>query len=79
MKIEWRTVERIVWLLTIIVGVLLFIRDEAKDRATIENEVAHMREEVKEINKKLERYGEYWMEQKEVNGAVIRALNADIE
>ena len=79
MEFKWRSIERVVYVATILVGVIFYVRDEARERAVSETIVNSLLEEVEEINTKLEKHGDYWLEQKEVNGAVITALSIDVE
>jgi hypothetical protein len=73
-KLTWKD---LVYIGTIIAGIVLFFRDESKDRAEEKVIVKQHTEELKKINAKLEKHGEYWLEQKEVNGAVITALGIE--
>ena len=79
MKIEWRTIERIVFVLTIIIGVIFHFRDKAKSEATTEVKITVHDEDIEWIKRQIEVQNGYWLEQKEVNGAVIRALQLDAE
>lgn len=71
------TWKDVIYICTIIVGVVLFFRDEAGDKAVLETTVNYNKMEIEEINEKLGRYEEYWLEQKEINGAIINLLRGD--
>jgi len=79
MEITWKKIERTVYILTILVGVIFYIQDEAKEKATTDLTIVVHTEDIQEIKSKLERNEEYWLEQKEVNGAIITALSLDVD
>ena len=60
----WRWVERGVWALGIVIGVLLWLRDEAKDDAIIETQLKQLVENDKART-------EYWNRQNEINGRIL--------
>jgi hypothetical protein len=72
-----------IYIATLVIGALLWWRDEVKDQATAEADLRSMHEDVSEIKSKLNvkfnQYDLYWMEQKEVNGSVITALGLEPE
>lgn len=78
-KVTWRNIERIVYICTILIGVIFYARDEAKEEATIETEMVNMADDIKEMRSKLNDHDGYWLEQKEVNGAIVTALSLDVE
>ena len=79
MTISWRNIERLVFILTVLVGIIFHFRDKAKMEATTEVKIVVHDADIAEIKAKLERNEQYWLEQKEVNGAFIQYLNLDIE
>jgi len=77
MKVNWRTAERIIWSLTILVGILFYVRDEAAEKAITEHTLADVLSEVDDINKKLDRHESYWINQNQINGRVITYIDID--
>ena len=77
MNISWRTIERVVFLVTILTGVIFYIRDEAKERAVRETTVENLMEKMDEMNNKLDRHETYWKNQSEINGRVITYIDID--
>ena len=79
MELKWANIKEYVYIATIILSIGYHFIDEAKEKATVDADMKHMAQELKEVNKKLDKYGDYWLEQKEVNGAIITALSLDVE
>ena len=77
MKINWKIVERFVYIATILVGVIFYIRDAGRDKAIIETTMNVVLEDVKEIKKELNKYDEYWIQQTEINGRIIMYIELD--
>ena len=73
----YRWIERGVFIITILVGVIFHIRDEAKDDAVIEVTLPLIVEDVNDVEKILRRHEEYWHNQNSINGRVIDYLNSD--
>ena len=63
MKLTWQNIKDIIYVITIVVGVLLFLRDEAKDEALIEVTL-------NQLVKNDEKREGYWVNQLEFNGTV---------
>ncbi len=74
---NWKIIERIVYIATILIGVALYIRDEAKEKATIETTMVNFSDDVEEIKDKLNKHDGYWIEQMEINGRVITWIELD--
>ncbi len=69
-KDYWRWVERAVWLFGIVIGAMLWLRDEAKDDAIIETQL-------KILIENDEKRTEYWNRQNEINGRIIMFMELD--
>jgi len=70
MEKKWKWIERAVWALTLIIGVLLYFRDEAKDDAMIETQLNILIENDKQRT-------EYWNKQNEINGRIMLYMQLD--
>lgn len=75
-NITWKDV---IYVGTILVGIAMYFIKGAREQGTLHADVKKNTEELIKVNEKLDKYGDYWMEQKEVNGAVITALGIDDE
>lgn len=64
MKNKWQWIERGIYLISIIIGVLLFLRDEAKDDALIETKLNILIENDEKQETYIER-------QNEINGKFV--------
>ena len=77
MKINWKIVERVIYLSTILIGIIFYVRDEAKEKAVIETSMQDVSEDVRDIKKKLDENDEYWRKQTEINGRIIMYIELD--
>lgn len=73
----WKWVERGIYIFTLIIMVLFWMRDEAKEDAVIETDMKNLADDVSDINKKLDRNEEYWQNQNRINGRVITYIDID--
>jgi hypothetical protein len=72
-QIKWA-----VWLGTVIIMALLWILDEAHDRAFQEVEYIELRNNQEEILEKLKDNDKYWRNQMEFNGGVATFMELDV-
>lgn len=77
MKVNWKIVERVIYLSTILIGIIFYVRDEAKEKAVIETSMQDVSEDVRDIKKKLEKNDQYWRKQTEINGRIIMYIELD--
>ena len=76
-NIKFSTIKDIVWAATIIIGVLLWWRDEVKDRIVYEEQIKTVQKNQEEILKTMHEHGTFWIQQKELNGKVIMYIDLD--
>ena len=74
-KLRWRWLERSIYLLTIVVGIQFYIRDEAVEKATMEVTIVTVTDDIGEIKDKLDEYGKYWLEQRGINARIITYID----
>lgn len=77
MKATWIKIKDYVYIATILIGALLWLRDEAKEDAVVETNMQNLINDIADINKKLDRNEEYWINQNEINGRVITYIDID--
>jgi hypothetical protein len=71
MKLTRENIKDLIYAITIVVGVLLFLRDEAKDDAILEVEL-------KQLIRNDEKREDYWNNQLEFNGTVNEFIRNSI-
>lgn len=69
-QINWKWIERGIYLITIISGIIFYFRDEAKEEATIDTTLKAIKEKVDDFDKR-------WQNQSELNGRVIMYIELD--
>ena len=77
MKLTWTKIKDYVYIATILIGAIFWVRDEAKEGAVIETNMQNIVDDIADINKKLDRNEEYWINQNEINGRVITYIDID--
>ena len=74
-KLKW--IERVIYLVTILVGVIFYIRDEAVEKSVLQGDLVEMKGHQLEIISKLDKNDIYWKEQMEINGRVVMYIELD--
>lgn len=83
MKITWARIKDYVYAITIILMVIFYFRDEAKEKATMEVTLEEVRKDVSEIksaqNVKFQRYDTYWIENTKNITRIVTVLELDAD
>lgn len=79
MEIKWSKIKDWIYLATIALAVLYHFYDEGQEKATTDVTIVVHTEDIAEIKQILKDHGGYWLEQKEINGAIVTALGIDVE
>ena len=83
MKLTWSKIRDYVWAITIILMVLFYFRDEAKEKATMEVTMKEVRDDVSEIKSKQDikfrTYDQYWIKNTENITRIVTVLELDSE
>ena len=66
-----------IYIATLLIGALLWWRDDVKEDAVVEANMINLVGEVEDINDKLDRHEKYWINQNEINGRVITYIDID--
>jgi hypothetical protein len=74
---EW--IKWAVWVGSILIGVIFWFRDEAKEKATTEVTLQNMEEKIDRVLEKQKTYDGYWHEQTEINGRIVTWMELDGE
>lgn len=65
-KLTWSQIKDYIYIASIVVMVLFYLRDEAKEKATLEVTLSEVRADVSEIksiqNVKFQTYDQYWIQ-----------------
>lgn len=77
MKLNWKILERGIYLLSLIGVIITWRVDKARTVATTETTVVNMSEDIKEINEKLKRNEEYWLNQMGINSRIVTYIELD--
>ena len=77
MKLTWRTLERGIYLLSIVGVIITWRADKARSTAIMETTVVNLSDDIKDINKKLERNEDYWRNQLLVTGRIIEFMESE--
>lgn len=81
MKITWAKVKDYAYAISIILMVLFYFRDEAKEKATIEITLEEVRKDVSEIKSKQDikfnTYDAYWIKNTENITRIVTVLELD--
>jgi len=81
MKLTWQQIKDYVYIITIILMVVFYFRDEAKEKATMEVTLKEVRDDVSEIksaqNTKFRTYDQYWIKNTENITRIVTVLELD--
>lgn len=74
----WRWLERIIFMSTILIGVIFYVRDNAVDRAMMASRLEQLEKNQDEMLNKMQEFERYWRRQNEINGRIIQYLDLDV-
>lgn len=81
MKLTWKNIKDYVYAISIILMVLFYFRDEAKEKATMEVTLEEVRKDVSEIKSvqqiKFRTYDTYWIENTKNITRIVTVLELD--
>lgn len=81
MKLTWKQIKDYVYIISIILMVVFYFRDEAKEKAVMEVTLKEVRDDVSEIkslqNNKFRTYDQYWIENTKSITRIITVLELD--
>jgi uncharacterized protein with HEPN domain len=77
MKITWQYIERTIYLLTVVIGVVFYFRDKATRQAVFETKIEIMLENQKNILEKFKETDIKWEKQAEINGTITTYMLLD--
>jgi len=74
----WKWAERTVFALTILIGLVFYIRDNAVDRAMMSARLDQLEQNQEDMLMKMQEFERYWRRQNEINGRIIQYLDMDV-
>jgi len=81
MKLTWAQIKDYIYIGTIIIMVMFYFRDEAREKATLEVTLKEVRDDVSEIKSeqtlKFNKYDTYWIENTKSISRIITVLELD--
>ena len=83
MKITWTNIKDYVYAISIVLMVLFYFRDEAKEKATMEVTLEEVRKDVSEIKStqqiKFRTYDTYWIQNTKNITRIVTVLELDAD